>query len=407
MKKDISGAKMRIETMLPLLDERQRRIFLATEAKSLGHGGISQISKLSGVSRVTITLGIKEIENPITTGEYLERCRKKGSGRKSINIKQPGIAQELDTLLEGYTKGDPMKPLIWTSKSARNLVKTLKSKGYQISHSTVLELLRELGYSLQANRKELSMQKCHPERDEQFHYINEQAKVFFLNGSPVLSIDAKKKENIGNFKNQGEEYHKKGDATKVFDHDFPIKELGKATPYGVYDIFKNQGFVNVGISSDTAEFAVESIRKWWWLAGKELYPNAEEIMLTADSGGSNGYRVRLWKTELQRLANEIRKKITVLHFPPGTSKWNKIEHKLFSFISKNWRGRPLVSLAVIISLIGSTKTERGLKVDCVIDENEYKRGIEVTDEEFKAVDIRQHKFRGEWNYTIMPHKIFA
>jgi hypothetical protein len=260
---------------------------------------------------------------------------------------------------------------------------------------------------LQANRKDLPIQKHHPDRNEQFEYINEQAKIFFLNGAPVISIDAKKKELVGNFKNQGGEYYKAGEAEKVYDHDFPIQELGKATPYGVYDIFKNAGFVNVGVSNDTAEFAVESIRKWWMMTGKERYSNAEEIMITADSGGSNGYRVRLWKAEIQRLANEIHKKITVLHFPPGTSKWNKIEHRLFSFISKNWRGKPLISLAVIVNLISATKTEKGLKVDCVYDEKEYKKGIEVTEEEFDALNIRQHAFHGEWNYTIMPHGIFA
>lgn len=406
MKKDISGIKIRIETMLPLLDEWQRRIFLATEAKSYGYGGISRLSKLSGVSRVTITQGIKEIDNPNIAEENTGRCRKKGGGRKTINANQPSIINALEEILECHTKGDPMKPLIWTSKSARNLEKTLKSQGYQVSHGTILRLLRERGYSLQANRKALPIQKQHPERNEQFEYINEQVKVFFLNEAPVLSIDAKKKELIGNFKNNGEEYHKKGKAEKVFDHDFPIKELGKATPYGIYDIFKNQGFVSVGISSDTAEFAVESIRKWWYMIGREMYPNAEEILLTADSGGSNGYRVRLWKLELQRLSNEIQKKITVLHFPPGTSKWNKIEHRLFSFISKNWRGKPLIDLAVIVSLIGSTMTEKGLAVDCVIDEKEYKRGIEVTDEEFNTLNIRQHKFHGEWNYTILPQEIF-
>jgi transposase len=407
MKKDILGVKIRVETMLPQLDERQRRLFLAIEAKSWGHGGITQVSKISGVSRVTITQGIKEIENPRTAERNVGCSRKKGGGRKSIDVTQPDIIKELEDLIEGHTKGDPMKPLMWTSKSARNLEKALKGKGYQVSHATVLELLKRQGYSLQANRKDIPMQKPHPERNEQFHYINEQAKVFFLNGAPVLSIDAKKKEKVGNFKNEGEEYYKKGAAEKVLDHDFPIKELGKATPYGVYDIFRNQGFVNVGISSDTAEFAVESIRKWWWIVGKELYANAEEILLTADSGGSNGYRVRLWKTELQRLANEIQKKITVLHFPPGTSKWNKIEHRLFSFISKNWRGRPLINLAIIVNLIGSTKTEKGLKVDCVIDEKEYKKGIEVADEEIQAINIRQHTFHGEWNYTIMPQGVFV
>ncbi|MDR0631714.1 MAG: ISAzo13 family transposase [Holosporaceae bacterium] len=407
MKKDNAGTRIRIESMMPLLDERQKRLFLATEAKVLGYGGISQVSSISGVSRVTITRGIKEIENQ---NEFLQakgRCRKSGGGRKAITETQPGIVQELENMIDGYTKGDPMIQLMWTSKSVRNLEQTLRDKGYRVSFATVSELLKRLGYSLQANRKNLPIQKQHPDRNEQFEYINEQAKLFFLNGAPVLSIDAKKKEFVGNFKNNGKEYHKIGAPTEVRDHDFPIQELGKATPYGIYDIFKNEGFVNVGVSNDTAEFAVESIRKWWEMIGKALYPNTEEIMITADSGGSNGYRVRLWKAELQCLANEIQKKITVLHFPPGTSKWNKIEHRLFSFISKNWRGKPLISLAVIVNLIGSTKTEKGLKVDCVIDNKEYKKGIEVSDEEFKAINIKQHVFHGEWNYMIMPQENFA
>jgi transposase len=406
MEKDISGAKIRIATMLPMLDERQRRIFLATEAQTLGYGGISQVSAISGVSRVTITHGMKEIKNQGMAKQNEIHCRKQGGGRKPISETQPGIVQELKNLLEGHAKGDPMKPLMWTSKSARNIERALKNKGYDVSNVTVLELLRLMGYSLQANRKNLSTQRQHPERNEQFEYINEQAKVFFLNGAPVLSLDAKKKEKVGNFKNQGGEYHPKGEAEEVLDHDFLIQELGKATPYGVYDIFKNAGFINVGISHDTAEFAVESLRKWWRMMGENLYPDAEDIMITADSGGSNGYRVRLWKKELQRLANEIQKRITVLHFPPGTSKWNKIEHRLFSFISKNWRGKPLINLAVIVNLIGSTKTERGLKVDCVVDETEYKKGIEVTDEEFKEIHIKPHTFHREWNYTIMPQEIF-
>jgi hypothetical protein len=406
MEKDISGAKIRIATMLPMLDERQRRIFLATEARTLGYGGISQVSAISGVSRVTITHGMKELENQERTRQSGTRCRKQGGGRKSIIETQPDIVQELENLLEGHTKGDPMKPLRWTSKSARNIERELKNKGYHISNVTILELFKTMGYSLQANRKNLSIQRQHPERNEQFEYINEQAKIFFLNGAPVLSLDAKKKEKVGNFRNQGREYHKKGEAEEVLDHDFPLEELGKATPYGIYDIFKNAGFISVGISHDTAEFAVESLRKWWRMIGEKLYPDAEEIMITADSGGSNGYRVRLWKKELQGLANEIQKRITVLHFPPGTSKWNKIEHRLFSFISKNWRGKPLINLAVIVNLIGSTKTEKGLTVECVVDKNEYKKGIEVTDEEFKKINIKQHTFHGEWNYTIMPQKIF-
>jgi len=410
MKRDMSVLKTRIETMLPILNERQRRIFLATEARAIGYGGISRISEISGISRITITQGIKEIANgQIIITQSANRCRRKGGGRKLLSEMQPEIIQELENVLEGNVSGDPMKPLMWTSKSIRNIEKALKERGYRISYSTVSEILKALGYSLQANRKAIPIQKQHPERNEQFEYINEQAKQFFLNGSPVLSIDAKKKEIVGNFKNHGEEYHKKGAAEKVYDHDFPIKELGKATPYGIYDIFKNKGFVSVGISSDTSEFAVESIRKWWRMIGKNLYPNAKEIMITADSGGSNGIRVRLWKVELQQLANEIQKEITVLHFPPGTSKWNKVEHKLFSFISKNWRGRPLINLAVIVNLISSTQTEgeRGLKVDCVIDDREYKKGIEVSDEEFKAINIEQHSFHGEWNYTIRPQPIFA
>ena len=406
MKKDIVGVETRIATMLPILDEYQRRIFLASEAQMLGYGGISCISRISGISRVTITYGINEIKNQNVTTRSDGRSRKKGGGRKAINESQPGIIQELEKLIECHTKGDPTTSLIWTSKSVRHLENALKERGYRASYVTVSNLLKELWYSLQANRKDLSIQKHHPDRDEQFEYINEQAKIFFLKSCPVLSIDAKKKELVGNFKNGGKEYHKTGTAPKVLDHDFPIEELGKATPYGVYDIFKNEGFVNVGVSSDTAEFAVESIRRWWGLYGKAIYPQAEEIMITADSGGSNGYRVRLWKAEIQRFANEIGKKITVLHFPPGTSKWNKIEHRLFSFISKNWRGRPLLTLAVIVSLISSTKTEKGLRVDCVVDNKEYHRGQEVSDEEFKAINIKQHLFHGEWNYTIMAQEIF-
>jgi len=407
MKKDISGVENRISTMMPILDEYQRRIFLATEAQMLGYGGISCISRISGVSRVTITHGINEIKNQSVAKQNTGRSRKKGGGRKSVIKSQPGIIQEIEKLIEGHTKGDPMNPLMWTSKSVRHLETILKEKGYQTSYVTVSALLKKLGYSLQANRKELATKERHPDRNEQFEYINEQAKVFFLKNCPVISIDAKKKELIGNFKNDGKEYHKKGSAPKVLDHDFPIEELGKATPYGVYDIFKNEGFVNVGVSGDTSEFAVESIRKWWKMYGQTFYQEAEEIMITADSGGSNGYRIRMWKAELQRFVNEIGKSVAVLHFPPGTSKWNKIEHRLFSFISKNWRGKPLLSLAVIVSLISSTRTEKGLRVDCVVDNNEYRRSMKVSDEEFKAINIRQHSFHGEWNYTIMPQGIFS
>ena len=320
---------------MQVLDEKQRRLLLAAEAKSLGHGGIKVVSEISGVSLKTISRGIKELENPDATTFDNTRRREKGAGRKRVEETQPGIKQAISDLLEIYTKGDPETPLLWTSKSLRHIESALHEKGFTVDHTTLSRLLKEMDYSLQGNRKDISINEQSPDRDAQFKYINEIAKLFFLKGAPVLSVDAKKKENIGNFKNNGQEYRKKGNAQKVLDHDFPIKELGKATPYGVYDIFKNHGFVNVGVSSDTAEFAVESLRKWQSIIGSKAYPESKEMLITADCGGSNGYRTRLWKVELQRLSNELSKKITVVHFPPGTSKWNKIEHRLFSFISVN------------------------------------------------------------------------
>ena len=403
MVNDESALRLRISTMLPELNERQRRLFLAAEAKAIGYGGITKVSRLSNVSRVTITQGIYELEENNTNDIEIVNCRRPGGGRKPVELKQPGIRAALENMVEAHTKGDPTAPLIWTSKSVRNLSAALNEKGYKASHVLVSSMLKDMGYTLQADRKDITINTQHPDRNAQFEYINEQAKLFFLKGAPVLSIDAKKKEKIGNFANNGREYHKKGAGPKVLDHDFPISELGNAIPYGVYDIFKNHGFVSVGISADTAEFAVHTIRKWWSLVGRKSYPKAKEILITADSGGSNGYRVRLWKAELQILSNELGIKITVLHFPPGTSKWNKIEHRLFSFISKNWRGRPLISLALIVNLIGSTKIGSGNKVDCIVDNRTYERKIEISDEEFGAINIRNHKFHGEWNYTIIPH----
>lgn len=393
----------RIRNMLPLLDERQRRLYLANEAKAIGYGGISQVSRISGISRVTITQGMAEINSEGYQPQAQTRLRKKGGGRKLIETKDPEILQELDELLEPYTKGDPMNPLKWTSKSTRALETELERKGYKISDTTIAEKLKTQGYSLQANKKDLAITPSHPDRDAQFKYINKTAIEQMAAGRPVISIDAKKKENIGNFKNNGAEYSKKREPVKVLDHDFPIKELGKATPYGIYDIMKNAGFVNVGISSDTAEFAVESIKKWWYEMGREAYPQAERIYITADSGGSNGVRVKLWKVKLQELSNELGLTLKVSHFPSGTSKWNKIEHRLFSFISKNWRGKPLISLAVIVSLIGATTTEAGLKVKCVVDYGEYKKGIEVTDEDLAKVNLSKDEFHGEWNYSISPN----
>jgi transposase len=396
------AAAERIRNMMPLLDERQRRLYLANEAKAIGYGGITQVSKVSGVSRVTITQGVSEINSENYQPRAQNRCRKKGGGRKLIETKTPEVLQKLEELLEPYTKGDPMNPLRWSSKSMRALESALEQEGYKISDTTIAEKLKALGYSLQSNRKELAITPSHPDRDAQFEYINRTALEYMGAGQPVISIDAKKKENIGNFKNSGTEYSRKHDPVKVLDHDFPIKELGKATPYGVYDIMKNAGFVNVGLSGDTAEFAVTSIKKWWYEMGQAVYPDAKSIYITADSGGSNGVRVKLWKVKLQELSSELGLTLKVSHFPAGTSKWNKIEHRLFSFISKNWRGKPLISLAVIVSLIGATTTDAGLIVKCVVDHNEYKKGIEVSDEELTKVNLHKDEFHGDWNYSIAP-----
>jgi transposase len=397
-----NATEERIQNMLPMLDERQRRLYLANEAKAIGYGGISQVSKVSGVSRVTITQGMAEINSEGYQPQAQSRCRKKGGGRKTIEAKNPDIIRELEKLLEPYTKGDPMNPLKWTSKSLRKLEEALAQKGYTVSDTAIAEILKKLGYSLQANKKDLAITPSHPDRDAQFEHINKTALEHMLAGQPVISIDAKKKENIGNFINGGAEYRRRREPVKVLDHDFPLKELGKATPYGIYDIMKNAGFVNVGISGDTAEFAVESIKKWWLKMGRKTYQEAGSIYITADSGGSNGVRVRLWKVKLQELSNELGLTLKISHFPAGTSKWNKIEHRLFSFISKNWRGKPLVSLAVIVNLIGATKTEAGLKVKCVVDYSEYKKGVEVSDEELAKVNMIKDDFHGDWNYSIIP-----
>jgi len=397
---DANALKMRIETVLPTLNEYQRRRYLSAEAKSFGRGGITLVSRLSGVSRQTLTEGVRELDNP--EAEILEhgRSRKPGGGRKPLWEDKPEIFDILSDLLEAHTKGDPMRLLLWTNKSLRNISAALAKKGYSANKDTVGLMLKMLGYGLQADKKTLTVKPSHPERDAQFEYINDESKKAVAEGNPVLSIDAKKKENIGNFKNNGSTYQPHKTPIEVLDHDFPIPELGKATPFGVYNIFKNKGFVNVGLSSETAIFAVESIRKWWYAEGVEEYANAERIVLTADCGGSNGNRNRLWKFELQKLANEINKDIQVLHYPPGTSKWNKIEHRMFSFISKNWQGIPLISVSVIVNLIGATKTEKGLSIRCVLDESTYKKGIEVTEEEFDSINIKKKDFHGEWNYTI-------
>ena len=396
--------EMRITTMLPMLNEYQRRMFLATEAKSIGYGGISLVSRISGISRQTLQEGVKELDNPqseIITGG---RCRRSGAGRKNVWETRPEILSALIRLLEAHTKGDPVRLLLWTNKSLRSLSLALTEKGFTANKDTVGQMLKMLGYGLQADKKTLTVKPAHPDRDTQFEHINSEAKKAVADGNPVLSIDAKKKENIGNFKNNGGTYQPHKSPVEVLDHDFPIKELGKATPFGVYNIYKNQGFVNVGLSSDTATFAVESIRKWWYAEGASEYGCADKIVLTADCGGSNGNRNRLWKFELQKLANEIDKDIQVLHYPPGTSKWNKIEHRMFAFISKNWQGIPLESTSVIVNLIGCTTSAKGLSIRCVIDEKIYQKGIEVTEEEFASIQILRDVFHGDWNYTICRNK---
>jgi transposase len=393
----------RIQGILPLLDERQRRLLLANEARSIGYGGVSAVSRASGVSRPTIIQGLKEIGAEGYRPSFSERCRKEGGGRKSTEEHRPDVVEKIRELVEPHTKGDPESPLLWTSKSTRNIEDELASEGITLSDTTVAKVLRNMGYSLQANKKDLSVTPACPDRDAQFGFINDTALAYMKDGLPVLSVDTKKKELIGNFKNGGREWGRKGTPTRVLDHDFPIKELGKATPYGVYDIFRNEGFVNVGISADTARFAAESIRRWWQAIGTVAYPGADSVYITADSGGSNGARVRLWKVALQDIADEAGLAVRVSHFPSGTSKWNTIEHRMFSFISQNWRGRPLVSLAVIVDLIGSTTTKSGLKVTCMTDENTYAKGIKVSDEELSKVNLVKDDFHGEWNYTILPH----
>lgn len=400
MKAETEAAiKQRYERVAPALNERTRRLVAASEAITLGRGGISAVSRATGLSRQVISQGIKELqdEEPTSSG----RIRRKGGGRKKLVEKDPQLGVDLEHLVEPVTRGDPESPLRWTRKSVRTLAKELSEQGHQVSHELVSQLLYQLGYSLQANRKTLEG-GTHPDRNAQFEYINTQAKAFLAAGEPVLSVDAKKKELVGDFQNGGHEWRPKGEPEEVRVYDFPLKELGRVTPDGISDQGHNTGWVNVGIDHDTAAFAVESIRRWWNSVGKQQYPSAKRLLITADGGGSNGSRVRLWKWELQQLADEIGLGISVCHFPPGTSKWNKIEHRLFAWISENWRGKPLVSYAVILKLIAATTTEAGLTVQCQLDTNPYPTGRKVSDEEMTTLSLQQDLFHGEWNYTILP-----
>jgi transposase len=382
------------------LDERLRRCVAAAEAEAIGRGGISVVSRATGVSRRAIRVGIAELKAP--KGKRLVgRVRKPGGGRKRTVDEDPKLLLDLEKLIEPTTRGDPQAPLRWTCKSVRVLARELNRMGHKTSHRMVAELLHGLDYSLQANRKTLEG-ASHPDRNQQFEYISRRAKEFLRSKDPVISVDTKKKELVGEFKNTGREWKPKGEPTRVRIHDFVVPELGRAVPYGVFDLGQNTGWVSVGMDHDTATFAVESIRRWWVSMGRPVYRKAKRLLITADAGGSNGPKLRLWKLELQKFADEIRLPITVCHFPPGTSKWNKIEHRLFSFISQNWRGKPLTSYRVIVNLIAATTTTTGLRVRAELDTNDYPTGAKVAPSEMAAINLRTARFHGDWNYTILP-----
>ena len=394
---DESAIGLRFAALSPVLDERGRRRFAAAEALTAGRGGISAVSRATGLARSTIGRALDELR----AGEELEaeRVRRPGGGRKPLSETDASLIDDLRCLVEPTTRGDPQSPLLWTCKSLRKLSHGLREMGHKIGRTLVGELLHKLDYSLQSNRKTREGSN-HPDRDAQFHYINDRVKGALAAGEPAISVDTKKKELVGDFRNAGRQWRPKGWPEEVRVHDFVIPELGRAVPYGVYDIADNAGWVSVGVDHDTAAFAANAIRSWWRLMGRERYPNAGSLLVTADGGGSNGSRVRLWKLELQKLADDLGVPITVCHLPPGASKWNRIEHRLFSFITGNWRGKPLVSHKVIVQLIAATTTKTGLKVRCELDENIYPAGVKVSDAQLGAVNLTRHEFHGEWNYTI-------
>jgi hypothetical protein len=389
----------RYEGLSPVLNELGLRRFAATEARAYGRGGVSVVSRITGLARSTITRGLKEIASsrPVETG----RIRKAGGGRKPTLAKDSTLLDDLGQLVEPATRGDPMRPLRWTSKSLRHLSEALERLGHTACPHVIADCLRKLGFTLQANSKTREG-SSHVDRDAQFQYISDQAKAFLASGDPVISVDTKKKELVGNFKNNGREWNPKGVPEAVNVHDFIDPKLGRAVPYGIYDIGDNKGWVSVGTDHDTASFAVHAISRWWLSMGQSRYPKATRLLVTADGGGSNGHRVRLWKVELQALANTLPMPITVCHLPPGTSKWNKIEHRLFSFLTINWRGKPLRSFQTIVQLIAATTTTTGLTVRAELDENKYPKGVKTSDAEFAALNIARHAFHGDWNYTISP-----
>jgi transposase len=401
----IEEIRSRYKDLAPVMDERVLRLWAAGEAKALGRGGIAAVTKATGILGKRIRYGMRDLaemqRNPPSERPRGQRVRRPGAGRKPLTEKDPTLVSDLESLIDPVTRGDPESPLRWTCKSVRKLAEELGAMGHEISAQKVSELLHSLGYSLQGTRKTREG-SAHPDRNAQFEHLNAQARSFQRAGEPVVSVDTKKKELVGDFANRGKEWQPAGEPVPVRVHDFIDRELGKAIPYGVYDIARNEGWVNVGINHDTSEFAVESLRRWWRRMGRRVYPNATRLLVTADGGGSNGYRTRLWKLELQRFANESGLDVTVAHYPPGTSKWNKIEHRMFCHITQNWRGRPLESVESIVSLIGSTTTTAGLRIKSALDKNHYDKAIRVSDEELAAIHIKPHRFHGDWNYTIRP-----
>jgi hypothetical protein len=395
----LSELKRKLRSIWPHLDERTRRLTAANEALGLGYGGVSLVQRACGLSRKAIGKGLREISQD---GKPLEgRIRRRGAGRKPITTSNPRLVKALDKMIEGHTRGDPQSPLRWICKSTRTIAQELSRQKHPVSHMKVSQILRDLKYSLQGNRK-TEEGADHPDRDAQFRHISAEVKKYLRQGLPVISVDTKKKELIGNYENNGRQWLPAKRPIQVQGHDFPGPDVPRAYPYGIYDIGRNAGFVNIGTDHDTGAFAVASIRGWWRAEGKRIYAKAKKILITADSGGSNGWRLRLWKLELQKLADQTGLCISVCHFPPGTSKWNKIEHRLFSFISSNWRGEPLRDYETIVNLIAKTTTAKGLKVTCRLDHRKYPTGRKVSNEEMKIVNLKRNKFHGEWNYVIQP-----
>ena len=397
--RDLGALEEKVARLWPHIDERARRLFAASEARELGHGGISAVSRVCGLSRVTITKGLRELdEPPLPPG----RIRRAGAGRPRIEESDPELLEELDALVEPLSRGDPESPLRWTSKGTRVLAGELTAAGHPVSHEIVAQLLKAMEYSLQGTRK-TEEGKQHPDRDAQFRFINEEVRKALVAKRPVISVDTKKKELVGNYENAGRTWRRAKDPERVDVHDFPTPAVPRAYPYGIYDLGRNTGFVNIGTDHDTGAFAVASIRGWWRAEGRHLYPRARSLLITADAGGSNGYRLRLWKLKLQEFADEAAITVRVCHFPPGTSKWNKVEHRLFSFISSNWRGEPLRDYETIVQLIAKTTTAKGLKVTCRLDRRRYPVGRKVTNAELATVRLYPNRFHGDWNYAIKPH----